>query len=243
MVLRAIEKWLDSAPLAMILPKSDFAEAVRYIRNHWEALNAYVRDGRVPIDNNSVEQLMKQVALGRNYAEFGIMLTGVKNILRFVLEPEDVVRIITGCPGSVASSLAAESEPTWSGALAVLLEPVLSLPCSLPRSGVSWSYSRVPTTRLPPSSRHPIPTDAWPLCGDYAELGIIAIMPTAGLCRLGFCLDGKDRRITWIVRHRMRHNQRPSRKANSLSSGRKRRRLTFMDGTRDRACSLRRKSA
>jgi transposase len=50
-VLRAIEKWLDSAPLAMILPKSDFAEAVRYMRNHWEALQAYTRDGRVPIDN------------------------------------------------------------------------------------------------------------------------------------------------------------------------------------------------
>lgn len=28
-------------------------------------LDAYTRDGRVPIDNNSVEQLMKQVALGR----------------------------------------------------------------------------------------------------------------------------------------------------------------------------------
>ena len=64
-VLRAIGKWLDSAPLALILPKSDFAEAVPYIRNHWEALNAYTRDGRVPIDNNAVEQLMKQVALGR----------------------------------------------------------------------------------------------------------------------------------------------------------------------------------
>lgn len=64
-VLQAIEKWLDSAPLALILPKSDFAEAVRYIRNHWEALTAYTRDGRVPIDNNAVEQLMKQVALGR----------------------------------------------------------------------------------------------------------------------------------------------------------------------------------
>lgn len=25
----------------------------------------YVRDGRIPIDNNSVEQLMKQVAMGR----------------------------------------------------------------------------------------------------------------------------------------------------------------------------------
>lgn len=48
-----------------MLPKSDFAEAVQYIRNHWEALNAYVYDGRIPIDNNQVEQLMKQVALGR----------------------------------------------------------------------------------------------------------------------------------------------------------------------------------
>jgi len=64
-VLAAIRKWLDSAPLQLILPKSDFAEALRYLRNHWEALNAYTRHGRIPIDNNSVEQLMKQVALGR----------------------------------------------------------------------------------------------------------------------------------------------------------------------------------
>ena len=65
LVLSAIRKWLDSAPLAIVLPKSDFAEALRYLRNHWEALNAYTRDGRIPIDNNEVEQLMKQVALGR----------------------------------------------------------------------------------------------------------------------------------------------------------------------------------
>jgi hypothetical protein len=64
-VLSSMRKWLDSAPLAAVLPKSDFAEAVRYIDNHWEALNVYTRDGRLPIDNNRVEQLMKQVALGR----------------------------------------------------------------------------------------------------------------------------------------------------------------------------------
>ena len=51
--------------LGAILPKSDFAEALRYIRNHWEALSVYATDGRIPIDNNRVEQLMKQVALGR----------------------------------------------------------------------------------------------------------------------------------------------------------------------------------
>lgn len=64
-ILSTIRKWLDSPMMAEVLPKSDFAEAARYINNHWSALNVYVRDGRMPIDNNSVEQLMKQVALGR----------------------------------------------------------------------------------------------------------------------------------------------------------------------------------
>jgi len=64
-VLAAIKKWLDSPVVADILPKSDFAKAIGYLRNHWQALNAYVHDGRIPIDNNRVEQLMKQVALGR----------------------------------------------------------------------------------------------------------------------------------------------------------------------------------
>ena len=64
-ILDAIRQWLYSEPLGAVLPKSDFAEAVRYLRNHWQALTVYVRDGRIPIDNNSVEQLMKQVAMGR----------------------------------------------------------------------------------------------------------------------------------------------------------------------------------
>jgi transposase len=64
-VLDAVWRWLDTAPLQAVLPKSDFADALRYIRNHWKELNVYVRNGRIPIDNNSVEQLMKQVAMGR----------------------------------------------------------------------------------------------------------------------------------------------------------------------------------
>ncbi|MFO0906680.1 MAG: IS66 family transposase [Pirellulales bacterium] len=65
LILSAMGAWLDTTPIAQVLSKSDFAEAVRYIRNHWEALNVYLGDGRVPIDNNSVERLMKQVAMGR----------------------------------------------------------------------------------------------------------------------------------------------------------------------------------
>jgi transposase len=64
-VLDALWSWLDTRPLRDVLPKSDFADALGYIRNHWKALNVFVRDGRIPIDNSSVEQLMKQVAMGR----------------------------------------------------------------------------------------------------------------------------------------------------------------------------------
>lgn len=49
----------------VILPKSDFAKALQYVRNHFTELTRYLDDGRLPIDNNDTEQLMKQVALGR----------------------------------------------------------------------------------------------------------------------------------------------------------------------------------
>ena len=65
LILASIDKWLRSPLTDEVLPKSDLGEALRYLRNHWTALKVYVTDGRIPIDNNSVEQLMKQVALGR----------------------------------------------------------------------------------------------------------------------------------------------------------------------------------
>jgi transposase len=95
-VLNGIKAWLDIAPLQSVLPKSDFADALRYLHNHWESLNAFVQDGRIPIDNNSVEQLMKQVALGRKAWLFvgnvkageqsAKMMTLVNGSIRQVLE-------------------------------------------------------------------------------------------------------------------------------------------------------------
>lgn len=65
MVLARIRAYLESDAASRVLPKSSLGEALAYLRNHWEALNAFVTDGRMPIDNNEVEQLMKHVALGR----------------------------------------------------------------------------------------------------------------------------------------------------------------------------------
>jgi transposase len=78
-VLDRIRAYLDSDALARVLPKSDFAEALGYLRNHWEALQVFLSDGRLPIDNNDVEQLMKQVAVGRkNWLFVGSVEAGVR---------------------------------------------------------------------------------------------------------------------------------------------------------------------
>lgn len=57
---------LLASPAAVgLLPKEKMTEALAYVRNHWEALRLYLNDPLLPIDNNDVEQLMKQVAIGR----------------------------------------------------------------------------------------------------------------------------------------------------------------------------------
>lgn len=64
----ALEAWLEAVEhrtTNVILPKSDFAKALQYVRNHFVELKRYLDDGRLPIDNNETEQLMKQVAIGR----------------------------------------------------------------------------------------------------------------------------------------------------------------------------------
>ena len=72
--LRAV---LDGEATSRVLPKDKFAEALGYLRNHWDALQLYLSDGRLPIDNNDVEQLMKRVAIGRkNWLFVGSVAAG-----------------------------------------------------------------------------------------------------------------------------------------------------------------------
>jgi transposase len=78
-VLRQIREYIDGAPLERLLPKSDLAEAIGYLRNNWEALLLYTTDGRLPIDNNETEHLMKQIATGRkNWLFIGSVAAGYR---------------------------------------------------------------------------------------------------------------------------------------------------------------------
>jgi len=43
------------------------AKAIDYSLKRWKALSRYATDGRLPIDNNPVENAIRPIALGRNW--------------------------------------------------------------------------------------------------------------------------------------------------------------------------------
>lgn len=47
-------------------PDSKLAKALKYADGIWPRLIAYAKDGRLPIDNNPAEQMIRPIALGRN---------------------------------------------------------------------------------------------------------------------------------------------------------------------------------
>ncbi len=63
-VLAQIRALLDDAQFK-VPPKSPLGTAVFYSLNHWDALNAYLQDGRLEIDNNTSERSIKPFVIGR----------------------------------------------------------------------------------------------------------------------------------------------------------------------------------
>ena len=61
-LMKELRTWLDGPLAARVVPKSLLGKAVGYLRNQWDALNVFLSDGRVPLDNNETEQLMKTIA-------------------------------------------------------------------------------------------------------------------------------------------------------------------------------------
>src|SRR5204863_4291132 len=53
------------AELKRIPPRGGLADAIRYALTRWSALGLFLGDGRVGIDNNTVERAIRPIALGR----------------------------------------------------------------------------------------------------------------------------------------------------------------------------------
>jgi len=63
-ILNNIHEWLENNILKSP-PKGRLAKAMKYMLNRWHALTHYLKDGRLDIDNNLIENAIRPFAIGR----------------------------------------------------------------------------------------------------------------------------------------------------------------------------------
>lgn len=66
-VFDTLGKWLE-ASYDQVTPASTIGKAIQYALNRWKNLTLYLTDGRIEIDNNLAENIIRPIAIGRkNY--------------------------------------------------------------------------------------------------------------------------------------------------------------------------------
>jgi transposase len=73
-----METWL-ALHRARVAAKSPLGEALSYIAKYWTGLRLFLADGRIEIDNNSVERTIRPIALNRKNALFAGHDAGAEN--------------------------------------------------------------------------------------------------------------------------------------------------------------------
>src|SRR5215212_9334807 len=68
-IVEALHAWL-TVQLGRVSGRSNLAEAIRYALRHWPGLVLFLEDGRIELDNNTVERALRPIALGRKNALF-----------------------------------------------------------------------------------------------------------------------------------------------------------------------------
>ena len=63
-ILDAFEKWMEKI-YPTVLPKSRIGQAIAYSYSLWKRMKNYLKDGRLNIDNNKVENLIRPIAISR----------------------------------------------------------------------------------------------------------------------------------------------------------------------------------
>jgi len=77
-IVESLKVWLEE-PLPRLSRSAKLGEKIRYALNHWPGLIRFLEDGRLEIDNNSVERSMRPVALQRKNALFAGHDLGAEN--------------------------------------------------------------------------------------------------------------------------------------------------------------------
>ncbi|TPI28800.1 IS66 family transposase [Mesorhizobium sp. B3-1-9] len=77
-LIAAMQTWLVHHR-ARVATKSPLGEALAYIAKYWDGLKLFLTDGRIEIDNNSVERTIRPIALNRKNALFAGHDAGAEN--------------------------------------------------------------------------------------------------------------------------------------------------------------------
>lgn len=77
-ILKRFKRWL-LIQKKTVPPKSPLGQAMQYTLNHWQALNNYLRNGILSIDNNAAERAIKPVVIGRKNYLFAGSHQGAEN--------------------------------------------------------------------------------------------------------------------------------------------------------------------
>jgi hypothetical protein len=68
------------------LPQSGFGKAIAYTLENWTELTCFADDGRIEIDNNLVENAIRQTAIGKkNWLFIGDAETGQRSAIIYTL--------------------------------------------------------------------------------------------------------------------------------------------------------------
>lgn len=81
-VLQGLKIWLQEQ-YAQVLPKSPIGKAIAYSLPRWDRLSLYTSDGRLQLDNNTIENAIRPVALGRKNFLFAGSNEGGKRLALF----------------------------------------------------------------------------------------------------------------------------------------------------------------
>ena len=76
-IMEAFLAWLKQQS-PRVLPKSAFGKAISYCRNQWDKLEAFLKDGRLELDNNRSERSIKPFVIGRKNWLFSNTPRGAK---------------------------------------------------------------------------------------------------------------------------------------------------------------------
>jgi transposase len=77
-LVKDLRLWFE-AQLKTLAPRGPIAEVLRYPLNHWAGLEQFLVDGRIEIDNNTVERSMRPITLSRKNSLFAGSDEGAEN--------------------------------------------------------------------------------------------------------------------------------------------------------------------